>query len=98
MIISRKVAVSAVMSVLALVAVWAVKKYLGLDITEEQAMAALIFVATSAGWLTKEDARVAGYLKLKGRHRATVAELVAEREQEREDGEYDTSQLPVSRR
>lgn len=99
MIISRKVAVSAIMSVLALVAVWAAKQYLQIDLDPVQAMAVLLAVATSAGWLTKEDARVAGYLNLKGKHRVTVGDLVAERERDTEDGMYDTlTDLPATAR
>lgn len=98
MIISRKVAVSALMSALALAAVWAVKKYLGYDLDPEQAMGVLIFVATSAGWLTKEDARVAQYLDLRGKHRPTVAELVAEQDGDRQGGLYQTDELPAIRK
>lgn len=99
MIISRKVAVSAIMSALALVAVWAAKKYLQIEITPEQAMGALLFVAASAGWITKEDARVAEHLTLKGKHRQrTVADLVEQREADTRGGLYDTSAMPALHR
>lgn len=99
MIISRKVAVSAIMSVLAFVGVWAADHYLGIVLTTEQAMGVLIAIASSAGWLTKEDARVAGELKLRGRHRqVTVGELVEQREQDRADGLYETSAYPAIER
>lgn len=99
MIISRKVAVSAIMSFLAFVAVWAAREYLQIELTPEQAMGVIIAIASSAGWLTKEDARVAGELKLRGRHRqVTVGELVEQRERDRTDGLYETSAYPAIER
>lgn len=98
MIISRKVAASAFMSALALIAVWAAKRYLQIDITPEQAMGALVLLAASAGWITKEDARVAEHLTLKGKHRMTVGQLVEQRDRDREGGLYDTAALPEVQR
>lgn len=99
MIISRKVAVSAIMSILSFVAVWAAREYLQIELTPEQAMGVVIAIASSAGWITKEDARVAGELKLRGRHRQlTVGELWAQREQDKSDGLYETSAYPAIER
>lgn len=91
MIVSRKVSSATALSALAIIVVWALERYAGIVLTTEQAMAGMTALAAAAGYWTREDARVAGEFKLKGRHRqVSVGELVEQREQDRADGLYDT--------
>ena len=99
MIISRKVVSSTTVAGLAVIAVWAARKYLGIDLTAEEAIGIVTVLVGLAGWTTREDARVAETLKLRGRHRQmTVGQLVEQRERDRTDGLYETSAYPAIER